>query len=32
MGQAHETEDSRWDSLALVGGFALFALVAVYFG
>jgi ZIP family zinc transporter len=32
VGQAHETEDSRWDSLALVGGFALFALVAVYFG
>jgi ZIP family zinc transporter len=30
--QAHQTEDSRWDSLALVGGFALFALVAVYFG
>ncbi|WP_409946001.1 ZIP family metal transporter [Rubrivirga sp. S365] len=30
--QAHQTEDSRWDSLALVGGFALFALVAAYFG
>ncbi|PAP74584.1 ZIP family metal transporter [Rubrivirga marina] len=30
--QAHQTPDSRWDSLALVGGFALFALVAVYFG
>lgn len=30
--QAHETiEDSRWDSLALVAGFALFALIAVYF-
>lgn len=32
VGQAHQTEDSRWDSLALVGGFALFALVAVYAG
>ena len=32
VAQAHQTEDTRWDSLALVGGFALFALVAVYFG
>ena len=32
VGEAHETvEDSRWDSLVLVGGFALFALIAAYF-
>lgn len=30
--QAHQTEDSRWDALMLVAGFALFALIAVYFG
>ena len=30
--QAHQTEDSRWDALMLVGGFALFALIAVYLG
>ena len=29
--QAHATEDTRWDTLALVGGFALFALISVYF-
>lgn len=29
--QAHETEDARWDSLLLVAGFALFALITVYF-
>jgi ZIP family zinc transporter len=28
--QAHQTEDTRLDSLLLVGGFALFALIAVY--
>jgi ZIP family zinc transporter len=28
--QAHEEEDSRWASLFLVGGFALFALLASY--
>ena len=32
VGEAHETiEDSRWASIALVGGFALFALISVYF-
>ena len=32
VGEAHDTiEDSRWDSLVLVAGFALFALVSVYF-
>ena len=30
--QAHEAEDNRLDSLFLVGGFALFALIAVYVG
>jgi ZIP family zinc transporter len=29
--EAHEEEDSRWASLFLVGGFALFALLASYF-
>ena len=28
--QAHEEEDSRWASLFLVGGFALFALIGTY--
>lgn len=32
IGEAHETiEDSRWDSIVLVAGFALFALITVYF-
>lgn len=32
VGEAHETvEDSRWDSVVLVAGFALFALISVYF-
>ncbi len=32
VGEAHETiEDSRWASIVLVGGFALFALISVYF-
>ena len=30
--EAHEGEDSRWAALALVGGFALFALLSVYLG
>ena len=29
--EAHEEEDSRWASLFMVGGFALFALLASYF-
>lgn len=29
--EAHREEDSRWASLFLVGGFALFALLAAYF-
>ncbi|MEW5926061.1 MAG: ZIP family metal transporter [Gemmatimonadota bacterium] len=29
--EAHQEEDSRWASLFLVGGFALFALLASYF-
>ena len=32
VSQAHESEDTRLDSLLLVGGFALFALIAVYVG
>lgn len=28
--QAHQTEDTRWDALVLVAGFALFALISVY--
>ena len=31
VAEAHEEEDSRWASLFLVGGFALFALLASYF-
>jgi zinc transporter, ZIP family len=31
--EAHEAaEDSRWDTIALVGGFALFALISAYLG
>ena len=29
--EAHEEEDSRWASLFMVGGFALFALLASHF-
>jgi ZIP family zinc transporter len=29
--EAHEQEDARWASMFLVGGFALFALITVYF-
>lgn len=32
VGEAYETiEDSRWDAIVLVAGFALFALIAAYF-
>jgi ZIP family zinc transporter len=30
--EAHEGKESRWAALALVSGFALFALVSAYFG
>lgn len=30
--EAHQEEDSRWATLFLVGGFALFALLAAYLG
>ena len=29
--EAHAEEDSRWASLFMIGGFALFALLAAYF-
>ena len=30
--EAHEGEEARYAALALVAGFALFALVSAYFG
>lgn len=30
--EAHEQEDSRWATLCLIGGFALFALLSAYLG